>query len=50
MSYDPDKARAVQLGFKKQTEGLSSEEEKELERLKVKASIKERTQEVKPIL
>ncbi len=36
MSIDVDKARLIQLGFKRATEGLTPEEEKEMQMLKDK--------------
>lgn len=36
MSIDADKARLISLGFKKATEGLTPEEEKEVQMLKDK--------------
>lgn len=41
MPQDQDKTRAFQLGFKKRTEGLTTEEEQELQQLNRKIQIQQ---------
>lgn len=40
-NYDPDKARMVQLSFKRATQGLTDEEEEEMSRLRNKMLLKQ---------
>lgn len=48
MARDPDKVRAVQLGYKRSTQGLSEQEEKELEELNKRMAMQNRMQMLKP--
>jgi hypothetical protein len=48
MSMNPDKARAVQLSYKRSTQGLSEQEKRELDELSKRMAMENRMAALKP--